>query len=434
MKREDAIVLGGIGLGLVGAAGALYLSSRKAKAALPPPGPVAPPPPPPGLANLYGQITDSVTHQPIGGVLVTIGVRQNATNSGGNYAFIDIEPDSYTIEFNKEGYGRWQTSIILLAGNNELSTTLTPLQANLFGRVTNAAGQPITGAAVLLAYVPETLEVSTDSSGYYRFTNIYLILEAWSLTVMAKGYKTAIKSGFSVAVGNNEINIILEAIAVIEASQLLLDYQAVLVDAIRIAASTSPDRWVNIPGYGLQYASNAIPQLKSLMIAEAISIGLISLPGEAYFDGAIMYHISGDTLAPYWWPCPYGDGLKFRSPTKLQAHIDVAHWEISNTLGTITYLGYDTVTVEDTTMATNMKVTWRNDSPFSIRGHVRLNLSLTNGASYELPATVNQDALVTPGFSITVYFPWNDEAQFIREMRADLYALPSQKFLDSKSR
>lgn len=64
----------------------------------------APPAPPPGLANLYGKVTDAVTGGAIPGVLVTLNGLEVYTDSGGNYAFTDVEPGEYVLQFSKEGY------------------------------------------------------------------------------------------------------------------------------------------------------------------------------------------------------------------------------------------------------------------------------------------------------------------------------------------
>ena len=64
----------------------------------------APPTPPPGLANLYGKVTDAVTGRPIPQVRVMLNGLETYTNAGGNYAFADLEPGEYVLQFSKEGY------------------------------------------------------------------------------------------------------------------------------------------------------------------------------------------------------------------------------------------------------------------------------------------------------------------------------------------
>ena len=100
-KREERKVspwlVAGIGAGVATAAAmAIYALSRAW---------AAPPEPPPGLANLYGKVTDAVTGEAIPDVLVTLNGMQIYTDSGGNYAFTDLEPGEYVLQFSKDGYG-----------------------------------------------------------------------------------------------------------------------------------------------------------------------------------------------------------------------------------------------------------------------------------------------------------------------------------------
>lgn len=208
--------------------------------------------------------------------------------------------------------------------------------------------------------------------------------------------------------GNNELNVAMVRI-IPEPSDLLVQYQDRLAAAIDICNSDNPDRYVNIPGYGLQYACPAIPQLEDLMVQESIAIGQIMDPSEAYFVGAVMYHISGDTLVPYWWECPYGDGLQFRSPEALQAHIEEAHADILATKGTISNMVAD-----GTVYITGIIVTWRNDSPFAIQGHIKLEYKNVDWQTYneELTVTQNQDYTLSPGQSIDVYAPHPEEPDY----------------------
>ncbi|MBA7520290.1 hypothetical protein ES705_12383 [subsurface metagenome] len=85
----------GLSLGLAAALG-IYALARAA--------PPVPPTPPPGLANLYGRVTDTITGNAISGVLVSLNGMQGFTDAQGNYAFTDLEPGGYSLEFSKEGY------------------------------------------------------------------------------------------------------------------------------------------------------------------------------------------------------------------------------------------------------------------------------------------------------------------------------------------
>jgi hypothetical protein len=94
-KKISPRLIAGIGAGAAIATGvALYLITR-AK---------APPLPPPGGAVLYGVVTDIDTGYPIEGVRVSLDGLVTYTDSSGAYAFDGVEPDAYTVIFEKGGY------------------------------------------------------------------------------------------------------------------------------------------------------------------------------------------------------------------------------------------------------------------------------------------------------------------------------------------
>ena len=92
-RISPAVIAAGAGAA-IGIGALLYFLTR-AEAA---------PPPPPGLANLYGKVTDAITGRPIPQVRVMLNGLETYTNAGGNYAFADLEPGEYVLQFSKEGY------------------------------------------------------------------------------------------------------------------------------------------------------------------------------------------------------------------------------------------------------------------------------------------------------------------------------------------
>ena len=91
-KISPAIVIIPIGLGLAAVVGIAAMAFA------------APPAPPPGRANLYGKVTDTVTGQPISGVLAALNGLEVYTDASGNYIFEDLNPGEYALEFSKENY------------------------------------------------------------------------------------------------------------------------------------------------------------------------------------------------------------------------------------------------------------------------------------------------------------------------------------------
>lgn len=81
------------GAGVVGAV--IYLLTRK---------PEEPPPPPPDLASLYGVLSDEETGKLLAGVLVSVDTWQTVSDATGYYEFINFEPGTYSIIFEKAGY------------------------------------------------------------------------------------------------------------------------------------------------------------------------------------------------------------------------------------------------------------------------------------------------------------------------------------------
>lgn len=89
-------------------------------------------------------------------------------------------------------------------------------------------------------------------------------------------------------------------------SSLLIEYQALLEQAITAVDDGLPKHWLMIPGYGLQEAWRAVPQLKQLMINEAINIGLIDSASEVFFpDEAHLYCNSFEYWSHMYWSHMY---------------------------------------------------------------------------------------------------------------------------------
>jgi hypothetical protein len=53
---------------------------------------------------LSGKVTDSVSHNGISGVTVTLDGTVTTTNSSGDYSIAGIPPGSHTVTFQKDGY------------------------------------------------------------------------------------------------------------------------------------------------------------------------------------------------------------------------------------------------------------------------------------------------------------------------------------------
>jgi hypothetical protein len=158
-----------IGAAVLAGAATLFIA-LKIKAGTSPGPPSGPPPDPaPGLANIYGKVTDKTTGQPINGATV-VCVGQTPTNAQGEYNFQNLNPGTYDITFNKDGYQGAQASLTVAAGMNTYNVALDPLPdepppaftfsniratmmpcgdsawmtGNLYGRIANPNSQQLT--------------------------------------------------------------------------------------------------------------------------------------------------------------------------------------------------------------------------------------------------------------------------------------------------
>ena len=171
---------------------------------------------------------------------------------------------------------------------------------------------------------------------------------------------------------------------------LLSEYRELLATAIWDVEQGKPGAWAMIPGYGLQHANAAIPQLKGYISAIA--------PGEPYL------------LPPPVVPPKKGQIVDWDLDIKRERRrMYTEQWGWY--LGELVEVGYNGLTVF-----------WRNDSPSSVKGHINLNyiryhstpsILIAQGrqtwagfGGTGVTATKNQDATLAPGQSIGVYFPY----------------------------
>lgn len=61
-------------------------------------------PPPPIVGALAGHVTDSATHEPVPGALVTLNGYADITEVDGHYEFLSLPPGLYALNVTKEGY------------------------------------------------------------------------------------------------------------------------------------------------------------------------------------------------------------------------------------------------------------------------------------------------------------------------------------------
>lgn len=150
-----------IGVGSAAVVAGVVLLAAKAKA-----------PPEKELADLHGIVADSVTGSPVSSVLVSLDGDLRHTDTNGYFMFAGLSPSSYNITFEKEGYRKTMSTVILSVGDNELNVRLVPLAApaaSLYGVVTDAmTGLPISGVRVSI----DNLATYTNANGEYLFEGL----------------------------------------------------------------------------------------------------------------------------------------------------------------------------------------------------------------------------------------------------------------------
>jgi len=191
-KIPMGLIIGGIVVGTLTGLGIYVLTRRR------------PSIPPPGEAILYGMVTDIDTGYPIEGVKISLDGLVTHTDSNGAYAFDGVEPGTYTVIFEMEGYEPITRPSVLVEGNNELNVQMVPIalapgKARLLGTVTDSAGQAIINALVKV----NSLQTYTDYWGDYEFMG--LEARSYTISISKVNYQT-VSQTIPLVEGDNEFN------------------------------------------------------------------------------------------------------------------------------------------------------------------------------------------------------------------------------------
>lgn len=78
------------------------------------------------IGQIVGIVSDKTTGEPVGTVSLTLspGGLRTVTGSDGSFQFADLEPGSYTIDLEKDGYKRESASVVVFEGKNTESHLL----------------------------------------------------------------------------------------------------------------------------------------------------------------------------------------------------------------------------------------------------------------------------------------------------------------------
>ncbi len=155
--------------------------------------------------TLGGQVTDTLTGLPIGGVTVGVTDSSNvvhtvSTDGTGHYSFSGLPTGPATVTAAKTGYSSATTPMTIVVGVNTQNEVLTP---NILTGVVRDASTtlPISGATVTVVdNANVTNVITTGANGFYGVTNIAAGIA--SVTATKSGYGSATAAP-TIVVGSN---------------------------------------------------------------------------------------------------------------------------------------------------------------------------------------------------------------------------------------
>ncbi|MDE5574793.1 MAG: carboxypeptidase regulatory-like domain-containing protein [Bacteroidales bacterium] len=129
------------------------------------------------LASIQGKVTDKATGAPLSGVTVAIkdGNLQTTTAQDGSYRIDNLNPGTYTLTAQKEGYLDFTQESVVLTEDQTLDLNIEMEAKVLFaliqGKVTDkATGAPL--SEVSMEILPGGKQVRTSQDGSYRMDSL----------------------------------------------------------------------------------------------------------------------------------------------------------------------------------------------------------------------------------------------------------------------
>jgi hypothetical protein len=104
----------------------------------------------PLLARLEGRVTHAHSGAPVAGAAVALGPQRTVTDADGRYTLPDLQPGTYPLSVQVEGYETHRAEVVIQSGKLETrDVALAPLRGTVRVRVVDAVtGEPIAGADV----------------------------------------------------------------------------------------------------------------------------------------------------------------------------------------------------------------------------------------------------------------------------------------------
>ncbi|HWE00956.1 MAG TPA: carboxypeptidase regulatory-like domain-containing protein [Tepidisphaeraceae bacterium] len=216
-------------------------------------------------ATVGGAVTDA-NGNPLSGAVVHLvpstaganAVGEAITNASGQYTFQGVAIGSYVVRATDTGYeGAASGVFTVVAGNNSAPTLkLTQIvAASLTGRVTDAGGNPIVGASVLVAPSPSatagaSFTATTNASGQYTIPS--LPVGNYTVRAEAAGYVASTSAPFTVGAGSNTAPTLVLTMAV-SVTGTVTDANGVVLAGVSVALLSSAAGSTSV----LQYATTS---------------------------------------------------------------------------------------------------------------------------------------------------------------------------------
>ncbi|MEB3103843.1 MSCRAMM family protein [Ferviditalea candida] len=150
------------------------------------------------IGSIAGTVLDSATGFPLQGaqilLLDTNGniVASGSTDAVGGYGLVNISPGNYTLTVNQANYHTASVPVTVQPDQTAIANVLlSPLPAQISGKVTDTLGNPISGAYLRLKSPFGVIlqEVQTDGTGIYTISNVSQ--GSYTLLAEASGFQHA---------------------------------------------------------------------------------------------------------------------------------------------------------------------------------------------------------------------------------------------------
>jgi outer membrane receptor protein involved in Fe transport len=231
------------------------------------------------VGGIRGTIYDKDFDVPLFGaqILIVETGAKTTSNEEGNYVFEQVDPNTYTLVFSKEGYTRQFVPNIAVGPGR-----MTEVDASLVGEFTEMeefivqdlelTGSSEIGLLNLRTEVPQLLDsVSSDLISQAGASDAASALRLVSGTTVQEG-KYAVVRGLPDRYVNSQLNGVRLPTADADKRAVQLDqFPAALIESIQISKTFTPDQQGDASGGAVNVVTKGIPDEKILQLTGQIS-------------------------------------------------------------------------------------------------------------------------------------------------------------------